>query len=290
MNNLSFIPSSDDDRDWIIESHYQGHLKKNWNQSRKEIKVPDFLSYLGELSDANTAVAIIREWIEWRDSQASVKFTPIIEKDQTNFNARDVLRTMQKKGILIEKDKGKYDSKTETVRAEPFQIKNYIRIYSIDGLKRSLSDNGPALIILPVFTKIDDNEFWYPNGKRIGGTDLVVVGYDKKGFLLIAPGHDKKIIHFPYSDWGFQWEVWAVMNQHQKTIEQKKRDTEKLEASLKQKSESSSKRKRFLRKLKIKKNKVHPDPPRKKYSTENLQNLSLTVEEISDSDSESGWI
>jgi len=290
MMNTSFmfIPSSDDDRDWILESYYQGYSKKNWSQSRKPFKIPDALTYISELSNNSSALPIIRAWIEWRDSQNKVKFTLSDQEKETD--ARHLLRTIQKNGILMDKDKGKYDIKTQSTRSKPFQIKHYARIFSIDGLKRSLGENGPALMILPIFKQDNEkNNFWSPSSHRTGGCDIVVAGYDKNGFILVKPSEEdekSKTIIFPYEDWGMQWEVWTIIDSICQPPKNKVDQEHELNSLTKTLKQTPLKKKRFFKK--IRKRKVHPAPPKK---SNLMSNLML---EIKDSDSDSGsgseWI
>jgi len=311
MNSSAFIfvPSSDDEYDWIIESYYQGYQKKNWknpNNKSKSInksKSLGVLDYSNELVDSNYAILMIRQWIELHDSQQNIKFSLLTDIDANidgvkmiSMDARSILKRVQKEGVLMDNDNGKYGLKIQKIRAELFRIKNYARIYSIDGLKNSLIDNGPALMILPVFNNpVGNNQFWLPNNncKRLGGLDVVVCGYDKFGFKIIIPMTQKKIITFPYCDWGMQWETWAIINnkdwahtQQENTTQNNKdfkdKDLSELEKSLVQVPIEKSKR-TFFKFKKNKKIKVHPAPtPVPLKSEDKLQNLGLKIIENSD--------
>jgi hypothetical protein len=318
MNNkFMFIPSSDDEYDWIIESYYQGYLKKNWKESNSIKNVKDHTSissidYSSEISDAKYGILMIRQWIELRESQQNIKFILLNDMDPSIHDARNMLKKVQKEGVIIENDNGKYNSKILKVRAEPFRIKNYARAYSIDGLKKALIDNGPALMILPVFNDPFNNDsvapdrFWIPNNKtrRLGGLDAVVCGYDKNGFKIMIPGIEKKIINFPYSDWGMQWETWSILNlfiNGYKMTDQKERELLELERSLVQTPIGKNKNKRkFFNFRKNKKVKIHPAPPTNNLnnnlndnlnnkhirSEERLQNLGLKIMDIDEDDSD----
>ena len=40
-NKINLVPSSDDDRDWILDSYYVGYYKKNWINPKIEYELAD---------------------------------------------------------------------------------------------------------------------------------------------------------------------------------------------------------------------------------------------------------
>ena len=109
------------------------------------------------------------------------------------MTCRDLLRVMYKVGSVLETDYnyGSTDPITPDLykKAENFKISGYGQIYTIDGLKRALVNNGPCLIAVPV----------YNNGKHIwiqgieeqsqGGHAMAIVGYTEHGFIIRNSSH-----------------------------------------------------------------------------------------------------
>jgi uncharacterized protein (UPF0297 family) len=290
-SSLTFIPSNDDERDWIVESYYEGCQKKKWEQTTKDIKKISSIDYVNELDDSNYAILIISQWNEFNNSQQHVRFALDANPTHqpTSTDARSMLKKVQREGVLMKSDTGKYDLNIQKICEQPFQIKNYARIYSIDGLKKSLVENGPVLMILPVFKDpyVDNSEFWMPTGKRLGGLDVVVTGYDKNGFKIIIPGTQKKIINYPYNNWGMQWETWTILSgctTQYKTEDQKSGELLDLVKSLIQTPLGKKKKRFFKRNKKIN---IHHAPEHKPVqSEERLQNLGLIIKEVDEPDSD----
>ena len=74
------------------------------------------------------------------------------------------------------------------------------------------------MMSLPVFN--DTLKFWNSHNekkKTIGGTVLLVTGYNTYGFILKNVWNkewgDNGITTLPYKDWNKIWGVWAIMNE-----------------------------------------------------------------------------
>lgn len=107
-----------------------------------------------------------------------------------------------------------------------YRIKNdgsngdvYAKVTTVNGLKESLSYNGPCLIILPFYGNPNTVEFWLPpdnNSVDEMGHAVTVVGYSDTvqsfyvrntwGPKWNGTGH----FWFPYSSLKLAWEVWTV--------------------------------------------------------------------------------
>lgn len=97
------------------------------------------------------------------------------------------------------------------------RITDYARVVSISGLKVSLSYNGPALIIVPVYT-LDRASMWQPPdgavGTPLGYRALVVVGYDSAG-LIVRGGTDGWELEgcacLRYQEWNRVCSAWTLI-------------------------------------------------------------------------------
>lgn len=99
-----------------------------------------------------------------------------------------------------------------------YKIKSFALVQTIDGVKKALFESGPCLICLPVYAN-GLAEFWKVVGdsKYSGGHAVVIVGYNKKGFILRnswgkdwnGDGH----VIFAYEDFGKQWEIWSMVDE-----------------------------------------------------------------------------
>jgi len=222
---LTALPSPDDYHDKI----YEYSSEKTIN-----IKLPQTINYIPDLLPIQNqqsthlclalAGACIKEWQEKKDinldEHMSAQFIYNLRTSgHQGMTGRDLLNILKQKGCLPDrlfpKDGNVSDYLT---RAKQFRIESYARILSIIGLKRALFENGPALLLMPVFD-ITQTEFWKPTKPfqlRQGGQALVVVGYDKKGFWLRNSwGSDygkNGYVLYPYSDWGYHWECWTLID------------------------------------------------------------------------------
>ena len=94
-------------------------------------------------------------------------------------------------------------------------IKSYARIYTINNLKISLFKNGPCLIAFPVYNYGDN--FWIANNDTlIGGHAVILVGYNKDGFIVRNSWGqnwgDKGYSIYKFQDWGSHWEIWSTID------------------------------------------------------------------------------
>ena len=94
-----------------------------------------------------------------------------------------------------------------------FTAKNYL-----EKTKRSLCENGPCFIVLPVYNYT--KEFWKEtekNNKRIGFHAIVLVGYNEEGFIVrnswgLKWGESGYGI-YKYEDWGCHSEIWSIVDE-----------------------------------------------------------------------------
>lgn len=225
---LNEFMSPYDSRDYIVESI-----------NHPDQEYPDELDYRSELPRAwNQGVdgpcsaysaAAIKTWHELKDVNLTEDLSPYFVYHLRNnypdsgMYPRDTMNILKKYGIA--KSKSFKKSKMKRLEDIPkevldeasnYRIKGYARVNTIDGLKKSLYINGPAYIAMPVFH--DNHNFWKPGfkGKMLGGHALVVVGYNKEGFILRNSWGDSWADNghsiYPYSDWGAHWEIWTMVD------------------------------------------------------------------------------
>jgi C1A family cysteine protease len=228
---------------------YICNLKKSLPDNRDYIfssdnlKVPKKLDYRNDLQPIRNqgqqgtcyaqATACMKEWQEKKDSGFDEYFSPQFFYDNRpnnyddNINnddgmyGRDVMKLIKNIGICRENTypygniQHKDDiSELAYEEAKEYIIKSYARINTMFDLKKSLLKNGPCLIAFPVYNY--SSEFWVKNGESKGGHAVIVVGYDKDGFIIRNSwggkwGNDGYST-YNYNDWGCHWEIWTTID------------------------------------------------------------------------------
>ena len=249
---LNIEASQHDGRDLIIESinnpvfdypkslDYRRNLPAAWHQ--------------GEDGPCSAyAVAAIKMYHEWKDygsTQSLSRF--FVYNLRSNYpdkgmTPRDTMKILQKYGIPFRKSfkrrwKSVEDIPEEVMKeAANHKILGYARIMTIEGLKKSLYKNGPAYIAMPVYNTSDS--FWKArHGQRpLGGHGLVIVGYDKDGFILRnswgTEWADRGHSIYKYEDFGMHYEIWTAI------------DDLSSEPIIKKKKEKKEKKKSFFKRI-----------------------------------------
>lgn len=142
-------------------------------------------------------------------------------KPASGMFGRNVFQVLKEYGTVPE-DMYPYQSKDNQApvpskrimqKAAKYRIDGYARINTVEGLKRALVELGPCYISLPLYETRP--QFWRPGSVEPEGHALVVVGYNREGFILRNSwGHDWNDaghIVFPYSDWDCQLECWTCI-------------------------------------------------------------------------------
>jgi hypothetical protein len=231
IRECKLIPSPDDERDWILDSYYRNLDKKkslgaknipNQNNSIMELNLETNNSVILDFSLVNNynlnigvTLTILNQWFIEYNYKTKIKISPSFIPTTEDISTRDAIElfrissrkineNMEKRDRRDSKDsKDRRDSKENTNQF----IKNYARIYSIDVLKKSLYDNGPAIMILPIY----ETKNWISNNsKLLYGEPFIVYGYNKLGFLIKKNNGVYDV--FLYDNWGCQWEVWTLLN------------------------------------------------------------------------------
>jgi hypothetical protein len=224
---LTIESSPLDVRDLVIESIHP------------EVEYPRVLDMRGDLPQvwdqgvdgpcSAFAAAAIKMWQEKKDyglkEELSKYFIYNIRSNrpQPGMNPRDTMKILQKYGVPTAKS---YNLRKMGIperipqwvwqEAENHRIIGYARIMTIEGLKKSLSKNGPAYAAMPVFN--DSDSFWKPGfgDKLLGGHAVVIAGYNDQGFIIrnswgrnwSNAGHTI----YPYSDFGAHYEIWTMVD------------------------------------------------------------------------------
>lgn len=224
------VKSPDDERDWVAESIYP---------EKDELKLPKTLDLRPNMTTprnqgsrgtcAAFTAAAMKEWQERKDvgyeKYLSPEFIYFHRKTKPNAGmyGRNVMEILKNYGCPIEfelpyqKSDVQEISKEVYEKALNFKIKSYASVKTIDGLKTALYKNGPCYISFPTYK--NRPEFWRaePGESRRGGHAVLVVGYNKTGFIIRnswgenwnGDGH----VIYPYSEWGVHWEVWTTIDE-----------------------------------------------------------------------------
>lgn len=223
---LPIVPSPIDTRDILLES--MSTAVSNDLPDVFDMR-PDLGSPRNQGSDGTCAAftaACIKEHHERHNIGAGEYMSPqFIYDNRANqstqgMNSRDVMKILNKIGIIPESE-FPYHSNMELTEehfamASIYIITGYASIHTIDTLKQSLYDNGPALIAVPVYNY--GKHMWKPeaNQHMIGGHAMTVVGWNTDGFIIRNSWGDKWELSgytiFPYNHWGMQWEVWTTID------------------------------------------------------------------------------
>jgi hypothetical protein len=127
--------------------------------------------------------------------------------------------------------------------ASGYRVSDFAKIITMEGLKKALFEVGPCYLVLPLYKTRP--QFWKPAGneKDRGGHAVVVVGYNKDGFLLLNSwGHDwndNGYVILPYEDWKVSWECWVSLG-NSGSSPQRERRKSKSSRSSKSRSFSSA--------------------------------------------------
>ena len=226
---LNEIPSPLDPRDVSIEEII--------SEKGDIIELPKIVDHRNDLPNAwdqlvdgpcsAYSAAAIKQYHEFKNyklkKDLSKRFIYILRKNfpAKGMFARDTMDILLNHGIPLEKTfKYKFRKKEDIPQevyneASNHKISAYARIYTIEGLKRALYDNGPCYIAFPVYS--NEPDFWNSrNNYLMGGHACVVVGYNEQGFIIRNSwGHtwaDKGHSIYSYKDWGVHYEVWTLVD------------------------------------------------------------------------------
>lgn len=149
-----------------------------------------------------------------------------VNKPQNGMFARNVMEILQRYGTLPENQLPYARTDGEMVKpsyehyklAENNRIDSFARIFTIEGIKKALVDQGAVYLGLPLYNA--GKLFWRPatpDAKAIGGHAVLIIGYKNKGFIFknswgVEWGRKGYGI-FPFSDFSLIWEAFVSINQ-----------------------------------------------------------------------------
>jgi len=154
------------------------------------------------------------------------------------MHGRDVFRILHERGIPPESfhpyGRESKPGRKAYKEAKKNRIGGYAKVTTPDGLKQALYHYGACYMSLPCYN--DSAEFWRRKnglslprshkGQRGVGHAVVVVGYNKYGFILRNSwgdnwnGDGHTIL--PYKDWSRVWECWVPLADIEKDTRWKK--------------------------------------------------------------------
>ncbi len=206
---LGAIPSVRDDRD------FKYPLNRSRSPTPAALDLRNGLMSIRDQGKQDTCVAqagaCCKEYQERREIGFNQYLSPqFIYNNRTNYpgvgmSVRDMMRILKDKGIAQEVN-FKYgnqlikDAITDIAKADAlnFRIRSYAQIafaynsngtpaysHNIDAVKQALVENGPTIIVLPVYNYATN--FWYKpsdNAAIIGWHAVAIVGYNAGGFII----------------------------------------------------------------------------------------------------------
>lgn len=194
------------------------------------------------------SASCVKEWQERKDYEFNGYFSPqFFYNNREYFNdgindtkdnleddgmtGRDVMRILKNIGICKEKDYpyGTIQRITdidEKIKGKAFlnRIDAYARVNTLEGLKKSLLDNGPCLIAMPVYNY--GSQIWIKRESDdfLGGHAMAVVGYNKNSFIIRNSWGDNwadnGYSYYYFKDWGIHYEIWTTIDFKSKKSEE----------------------------------------------------------------------
>ena len=107
-NEMNLVPSSDDDRDWILDAYYIGYYKKNWLNPKIEYELPlrvilklhlnssnNINCKLEDLENLNieTTINLIKEWYNFQYFHNKLNLSNC---EFSNTGVRGIIQTVEK--------------------------------------------------------------------------------------------------------------------------------------------------------------------------------------------------
>ena len=193
MNGLGFIESPLDPRDIVF---------KTQQIFPTEYKLKNVHSVVDQGIDPICAAISLSHIMEWQNKAKGqkIKATPKqiydlrLDKKMQGMIPREALSELKKKGI------------------DGFNIGSYARVEDVDSAKAAIQMNGPIMICMRAY---NNDKFWIPKGRTIGGHATILTGWDKDGFILQNSwgfnwGNGGTMV-FPESDFKYALECWTIM-------------------------------------------------------------------------------
>jgi C1A family cysteine protease len=227
---LNTVKSPEDLRDFIAENLLPDtniSLPDTYDLRPQLVAVKD-QGQTGTCS-AQTA-SCMKEWQERKESgftDAMSAFFIYNNKDSLKtpgISPRETMRILLKVGSVPEsvyskkvvEEKSKIPASVYDV-AKKYVIKNYSRVFNVDGLKKAIYLNGPSYISFPVYNS--SSKQWIKNGSETlrGYHAMCAVGWTSNSFIIRNSwGNDWAdggYTYFPFSEWGKHSECWTATDE-----------------------------------------------------------------------------
>lgn len=134
---------------------------------------------------------------------------------KNNCNIKNVCDFFYKNGTCLKKylkyDKNNNYTPSCIFNAEIYKPKGYCKILTLNGLIHSLHNNGPSVILLPIYTNY--NHPWiqlYKQQIPIKLMYFLIAGYKNYHFILYDYINNNKY-YFPFEQFGYQIELWTLL-------------------------------------------------------------------------------
>ncbi len=186
-------------------------------------------------SCAAMAVAAMKEGQEYKENSFVHYMSPQFIYDSrpipesTGMTVRSAMKILMKKGICPEYAHiyGFKAPITASIlrQAENFRIASYARIISMQALRHSIANNGPAIMVVAVYNY--GTSMWKPefgSQQLIGYHAMAVVGYNPWGFMIRNSwGTDWGVDGYAFilnKDFNYIKEIWTCVdvNSHKLNI------------------------------------------------------------------------
>ena len=226
---FNIVPSPPDPRDWNTEPVFDEHVRKprRYLDLRHELKP---IRNQGKQGTSAAHVGVCMAEYQVRKNKLLKKqllspqflYDQREDQEKSTMCGREIMKILGNIGVCqetsypYEKSKEKTEVEANLLEeASLCKIQNYARVHTISSLKKALFVNGPCFISFPVYNHTVKMWVQHKGEVCLGGHAMTVVGYDKKGFILRNSWglywKTKGYCHFPYKDWGCQYEIWTIV-------------------------------------------------------------------------------
>lgn len=159
---------------------------------------------LNQGSSPICAAISIASIMEWQDMARTG------DKRGKTYDAFQIykLREDPKMDGMIPRDALK---KVKSVGVNGDRIRGFYFVGSVRLAQASIMTNGPMMLCTRAY---NGDEFWKPSGQMLGGHATILIGWDRKGFILqnswgTGYGSGGRIM-FPFEDWKYALEGWTI--------------------------------------------------------------------------------
>jgi hypothetical protein len=220
---FNVVPSPRDERDHSADTLFEdsftfpkkldwtNHLQNTRNQGAQGTS----------LTQAGTCML---EWKSRKLDKEKIQLSPQYiynnRKDGTShlMSGRELMKLLTNSGTCSEKLCPYGTLQNNKINSDLiYKIKGYARVLTMDTLKKALTVFGPCLITFPVFNHTASMWKQHKEEERLGGHAMAVIGYNDKGFILRNSWGKhwdlKGNCLYPYSDWGYHYEIWCYADE-----------------------------------------------------------------------------